>query len=146
MFGSARSGVFTAYQAAFWDTVNNPEVVSSSWRDYAHFSPDSPFAFAYNELFIDAVLRNLTMINAVGDGGSGDQFANGLTNVDVSHANPYTIVAGGTSVSTLNAATQDPTLTGIASRSDGKRPGHVMGARSRRPDRDPVIETMPARS
>ncbi len=74
-------GCSRAYQAAFWDTVNNPEVVSSSWRDYAHFSPDSPFAFAYNELFIDAVLRNITMINAVGDGGSGDQFANGLTNV-----------------------------------------------------------------
>ena len=82
----------------------------------------SPFAFAYNQLFVDAVLRNVTMINAVGDGGSGDQFANGLTNVDVSHANPYTIVAGGTSVSTLNAATQDPTLTSIATAATAKDP------------------------
>ena len=89
----------------------------------------SPFAFAYNELFIDAVLRNLTMINAVGDGGSGDQFANGLTNVDVSHANPYTIVAGGTSLSTLNAATSGSDVDWHCSRGDGKRPGHVMGAR-----------------
>lgn len=122
VFGNAHGGVFTAYQAAFWDTANSPEVVSSSWRDFAHFAPDSPFAFAYNELFIDAVLRNLTMINAVGDGGSGDQFANGLTNVDVSHANPYTIVAGGTSLSTLNAATQDPTLTGIAAAATASDP------------------------
>jgi hypothetical protein len=110
----AHSGTYTTYQAAFWDSVNNPEIVSSSWRDYAHFAPDSPFAFAYNELFIDAVLRNITMVNAVGDGGSGDQFGNGLTNVDTSHANPYTIVAGGTSLSTLDAASQDPTLTSIA--------------------------------
>ena len=122
VFGGAHGGVFTAYQAAFWDTANNPEVVSSSWRDFAHFAPDSPFAFAYNQLFVDAVLRNVTMINAVGDGGSGDQFANGLTNVDVSHANPYTIVAGGTSVSTLNAATQDPTLISIATAATAKDP------------------------
>lgn len=62
------------------------------------------------------------MINAVGDGGSGDQFANGLTNVDVSHASPYTIVAGGTSVSTLSTATQDPTLTSIATAATAKDP------------------------
>ena len=122
LFGNARGGVFTAYQAAFWDNVNNPEVISSSWRDFAHFAPDSPFAFAYNELFIDAVLRNLTMINAVGDGGSGDQFANGLTNVDVSHANPYAIVAGGTSLSTLSAASQDPTLISIATAATAREP------------------------
>lgn len=122
VFGSANSGVFTAYQAAFWDTINNPEVVSSSWRDFAHFAPDSPFAFAYNELFIDAVLRNITMINAVGDGGSGDQFGNGKTNADTSHSNPHTLVAGGTSLSTLKAASQDPTLTGIAAAATAHNP------------------------
>ena len=110
----ARSLVFTAYQAAIWDETNNPQVVSSSFRDYPHMAPGSPFAFAYNELYIDAVLRNITMVNAVGDGGSGDQFANGLTNVDTMHASAYSIVAGGSSLSSQQAATDDPTLQGIA--------------------------------
>ncbi len=110
----ARSVVFTAYQAAIWDETNNPAVVSSSFRDYPHIAPGSPFDFAYRELFVDAVLRNITMVNAVGDGGSGDQFANGLTNVDTMHASPYSIVAGGSSLSSQQAATDDPTLQGIA--------------------------------
>lgn len=110
----AHSNVYTAYQAAFWDDANRPRVVSSSYRDYPHIAPHSPFYFAYKELFVDAALRNVTAVNAVGDDGSGDQFANGLTNVDVTHANPYSIVAGGTSLSTLEAATQDVTLQNIA--------------------------------
>ena len=105
---------FTGYQAAFWDEVNKPAVVSSSFRDYPHIAPGSPFDFAYRELFVDAALRNITMINAVGDGGSGDQYANGLTNVDTMHASPYTIVAGGTSLSSLPIATSDPTLVAAA--------------------------------
>ena len=108
---SNASGIpFTAYQAAFWDEVNKPAVVSSSFRDYPHIAPDSPFDFAYRELYVDAALRNITMINAVGDGGSGDQYANGLTNVDTMHASPYTLVTGGTSLSSLPIATSDPTL------------------------------------
>ena len=110
----ARSLVFTAYQAAVWDETNNPHVVSSSFRDYPHMAPGSPFAFAYNELYIDAVLRNITMVNAVGDGGSGDQFGNGLTNVDTMHASAYSIVAGGASLSSQQAAADDPTLQAIA--------------------------------
>ena len=110
----ARSVVFTAYQAAIWDETNNPAVVSSSFRDFPHIAPGSPFDFAYRELFVDAVLRNITMVNAVGDGGSGDQFANGLTNVDTMHASPYTIVAGGTSLSSQQAATDDSTLHALA--------------------------------
>jgi hypothetical protein len=105
------SGIpFTAYQAAFWDEVNKPAVVSSSFRDYPHIAPGSPFDFAYRELFVDAALRNITMVNAVGDGGSGDQYANGLTNVDTMHASPYTLVTGGTSLSSLPIAAEDPTL------------------------------------
>ncbi len=108
---SNASGIpFTAYQAAFWDEVNKPAVVSSSFRDYPHIAPGSPFDFAYRELFVDAALRNITMVNAVGDGGSGDQYANGLTNVDTMHASPYTLVTGGTSLSSLPIAAEDPTL------------------------------------
>jgi hypothetical protein len=112
---SNASGIpFTAYQAAFWDEVNKPAVVSSSFRDYPHIAPGSPFDFAYRELFTDAALRNITMVNAVGDGGSGDQYANGLTNVDTMHASPYTLVTGGTSLSSLPIAAEDPTLGVVA--------------------------------
>ncbi len=118
----AHSDVYTAYQAAFWDTTNNPEVVSSSWADLVHFAPDSPFAFAYNELYVDAVLRNITVVNSAGDGGSGGEFGNGLTNVQGSHASPYSIVVGGSSLSTLDAAAQDTTLTSLVSAATARDP------------------------
>ena len=121
----AHSAAYTAYQAAFWDDVNKPRVVSSSYRDHPHIAPDSPFYFAYRELFVDAALRNITAVNAVGDDGSGDQLANGLTNVDVSHASPYSIVAGGTSLSSLQAATLDPTLQAIAAAATAGDPATI---------------------
>ncbi|MFO1160920.1 MAG: hypothetical protein U1E60_18915 [Reyranellaceae bacterium] len=126
----ATSNVYTAYQAAFWDVANNPSVVSSSYRSYPHLAPgapgaESPFYLAVAELFVDAVLRNITVINAVGDGGSGDQFGNGLVNVDVVHASPYTIVAGGTSLSSLATATLDPTLASIAAAATAGDPATI---------------------
>ena len=81
---------FTAYQSAIWDTVNQPEVISSSFSSYQHVSPGSPFYFAQSELFVDAVLRGITVVNAAGDGGSGSEYPNGLTNLEVTHASPYT--------------------------------------------------------
>ncbi|MBN8749897.1 MAG: hypothetical protein J0I65_20615 [Variovorax sp.] len=109
----AMSLAFTAYQAAIWDDTNQPHVISSSWHDFGNVAPDSPFAFVQQELYIDAVLRNITMVNAVGDGGSGDEYANGLTNIEGMHSSPYAIVSGGTSLSSLKIATGDPTLQGI---------------------------------
>ena len=79
----AGSDVFTAYQSAIWDTVNNPDVVSSSFTSYQHVSPGSPFYFAQKELFIDAALRGITIVNAAGDGGSGEEYPNGLTNIEI---------------------------------------------------------------
>jgi hypothetical protein len=109
----AKSLAFTAYQAAIWDDTNQPHVISSSWHDFGNVAPDSPFAFVQRELYIDAVLRNITVVNAVGDGGSGGQYANGLTNIEGMHSSPYAIVSGGTSLSSLTMATGDPTLQGI---------------------------------
>ena len=121
----ASSSVYTAVQAAFWDTTNNPEVISSSWADLAHFAPGSPFAFAYNELYIDAVLRNITVFNAAGDGGSGAQFANGLTNVQSSNTSPYSIVVGGTSLSTTDVASDDTTLTSLVAAAKALDPATI---------------------
>lgn len=109
---SARSDAFTAYQAAFWDTVNNPEVVSSSFKSFSRVAPGSPFYSAIQELFVDAALRNITVVNSAGDGGSADQYPNGLTNIPVTHASPYSVVVGGASFSTIQSAGLDATLNG----------------------------------
>jgi hypothetical protein len=106
----AAFNTFTAYQSAFWDTTHNPEVITSSFGFTPQVAPDSPFAFAARELFIDAALRNISVFSDNGDGGSGDQFGNGLTNVQTSRASPFGVMVGGTSLSTLSSAAMDATL------------------------------------
>jgi hypothetical protein len=111
----ANHDAFTAYQSAIWDIGtggNNPEVVSSSFKSFTHLAPNSPFSFALQQLFVDAVLNNITVVNAAGDGGSGDELPNGVTNTSTMHSDAYSIVAGGTSFSTFAQAGGDPTLNG----------------------------------
>jgi hypothetical protein len=109
----AQSDAFTAYQSAFWDLTHNPGVITSSFGYAQQTAPGSPFYFAARELFIDAALRNITVFSDNGDGGSGDMFANGLTNVSTSRTSPYGIMVGGTAFSTIEAAMADATLSGI---------------------------------
>src|SRR4029434_7147382 len=75
----AQSNAFTAYQSSFWDHANNPSVITSSFGFTPQVAPGSPFYFAAQQLFIDVALRNITVFNAAGDGGSGNQNGNGLT-------------------------------------------------------------------
>ena len=112
--GNAQASVFTAVQSAIWDTVNNPAVTSNSWGDAQSMSPGSPFYTAYWELFADAALRNQTTFIALGDGGSGNETGNGLTNVETNVTQPFNILVGGSSISTQGLAQIDPTLnTGV---------------------------------
>jgi len=112
--GAANGEPFTAYQSAFWDTVNNPEVVTSSFKFLASQpAPGSPFLFAAQQLFVDAALRNITVLSSVGDGGSGYEVGNGLTNISITRASPYGLVVGGTSLSTVDAAQNDASLATI---------------------------------
>ena len=108
--GNADASVFTALQSAIWDTTNNPGVISNSFGDSQSMSPDSPFYQAYWQLYIDAALRNQTVFAALGDGGSGNETGNGLTNVESNVTSPYSVLVGGTSLSTLATAEADPTL------------------------------------
>lgn len=102
---------YTAYFQSIWDTVNNPGVVTSSFHfNAAQPSPHSPFMFAARELFVDAALRNISMFSSSGDGGSSYEISNGLTNSSNSRASPYVVVVGGTSLSTVEIAQNDPTL------------------------------------
>ncbi len=117
--GWAEAGTYTAYQSAFWQTATGlpagtlPQVVSSSWGDENIQSPNSPFYWAYWQLYIDAALQNQTAVIALGDGGSGNETANGVTNVEANASSPFTLVVGGTSVSTPATAVDDPTLASL---------------------------------
>lgn len=107
----ARSEPLTAYQSAVWDTVNNPEVISSSDRFVvAQPSPGSPFLYAADQVFEDAALRNITLLSSSGDGGSGYETPNGRPNVSSSRGSQYNLIVGGTSVSTWKGALIDPTV------------------------------------
>jgi hypothetical protein len=111
----AQSDAYTAYQSAFWDP-NNPQVISSSYGLNAEQpAAGSPFLFADRLLFTDAALRNITVVTADSDGGSGDQFGNGVTNVETGQTSPYDLMVGGTSLSTVATANADPTLGSLYS-------------------------------
>ena len=117
--GWAYAGTFTAYQSAFWWTASGvPDdtlapVISSSWYDLNIQSPDSPFYWAYQQLYIDALIQNQTVLIAQGDGGSGNKTSNGVTNVQTTSTSAYNLLVGGTSVSTETTAAADQTLTSL---------------------------------
>jgi hypothetical protein len=106
----AYSNAFTSLQAAFWDLVNEPPVVSASYGMNQQSRPGSLFATAVEELFIDAALRNITLLKADNDFGSSWGFANGLASQCLNVSSPYMVVVGGTSLTTLAAALSDPTV------------------------------------
>jgi hypothetical protein len=106
----AYSNVFTSFQAAFWDLVNEPPVVSASYSMTQQTRPGSLFAVAAQELFIDAALRNITLLKADNDFGSSWGFANGLANQNINASSPYGVVVGGTSITSLAAALNDTTV------------------------------------
>ena len=109
----AHGNAFTAYQSAFWDTINNPAVITSSFNYASLSAPGSPFLIASNGLYVDAALRNISVFNDAGDGGSGETFGNGLPNASSTHNSQYAVVVGGTSISTGSAAQGDTTLSDL---------------------------------
>ena len=112
--GNANADAYTAYQAAFWDTANDPTSFPRPDRFHPTMAaPGSPFLFAVDQLFVDAALRGITVLTSVGDGGSGGWTGDGLTNVVSTRGSPYDLMVGGTSLSTLAAAGADPTLADI---------------------------------
>jgi hypothetical protein len=108
--GDAHSSIFSATQSAIWDKDHDTEVISSSYNDSPWMDPRSPFYRAYWELYVDGALKNKTIFNALGDLGSGYDIANGLTNLDYNVAYPYTVLVGGTSISSSVTAPADPSL------------------------------------
>jgi len=108
---NAHSSVITAYQAAIWDRTNNPPVLSASYSTSAQSMPGSVFANAVSEIFVDAALRNITVLKADNDFGSSWGFANGLANQNASASSPYAVIVGGTSLNSYEWAALDETVS-----------------------------------
>ncbi len=117
--GNAQASVFTAIQSSIFGTASNlgntqsvsaTPVTTDSWGDAQYLAPGSPFYYAYMQLYVDAALINQTTVIALGDGGI--QSANGLTTVENNQTSPYNLLVGGSSLSTIGTAQQDPTLNG----------------------------------
>ncbi len=111
--GNADASVFSAIQSSIWASPIPTSVISNSWGDAQSMTPGSVFYEAYWGLFVDAALSNITMLTALGDGGSGNETANGLTNVEYNVTSPYGILVGGTSLSTIVAASNDPSIDSL---------------------------------
>jgi hypothetical protein len=101
---------FNAYQQIFFDSVNNPAVLSSSYPTIGQPTANSPFQWAFQQLFVDGVLANVSVHMAGGDEGASAAIANGIANAANSHSSPYTLLVGGTSIAGLASALADPTL------------------------------------
>lgn len=103
---------FNAYQRAFFTTGTSGEapVLSSSYPVASQPTADSPFQWAWQQLFIDGALANVSSHLSAGDQGSSGNIANGLANVPNSQASPMALAVGGTSIADLYTASNDPTL------------------------------------
>lgn len=101
---------FSAYQQAFFDSTNHPAVLSSSWGISGQTTPNSPFAWAFQQLMTDGALANVSVHRAAGDWGSNGSIGNGISNIPSDHSSGYDLVVGGTSLVSLSSALSDPTL------------------------------------
>ena len=110
--GLAWGTTYTAIQSATFPGAGEQRVSawSDSFGDAQSMSPDSLFYKAYWQLYVDTVLANQTAVTALGDGGASQLVGNGLTNLEYNCTQPYSLLVGGSSLSLLAAAQNDPTL------------------------------------
>lgn len=118
---------FAATQQAIWDETNSPVALTSSFSDEVRYAADSPFAWAYEQLMQDAALRNVTIAMSAGDGGSGQEYANGVTNGRDTHLNQWSLVVSATSLSPINTAVQDTSITTLVNNALNLDPGTLFG-------------------
>lgn len=119
------AGTLATIQNAIFAT-NAAPTLSSSFTDTQRFSPNSPFASAYNDVVIDAALSNISVFLSSGDGGSGGEYGSGTVMGRPSHASPYAVIVGGTSVSSLSLAAQDYTLASLYQNATGNNAATLM--------------------
>lgn len=112
--GSA-STAFNAYQRAFFaDGADYAPVLSSSYPIASQPTALSPFQWAFQQLFVDGALANISSHVSAGDQGSSGNIANGIANVPNSQASPFALAVGGTSIADLHGALKDVTIKEMA--------------------------------
>lgn len=122
LYNGSSNTTLTSYFSAIWDTLHDPKVLSTSFADNNRVAAGSVFRTFVDDLYTDAALRGISVLYAAGDGGSGDEQATGLPEVDGFADSPYAIIVGGTSLSTFGSLATDTTLTSlIASAKAGDR-------------------------
>ena len=113
LYSFGEGSPYNAYQQAFFDFTHNPAVVSSSYGSGGQPTADSPFQWAFQQLFVDAALRNISVMIAAGDQGSSGAIANGVANASNSQSPLWALAVGGTSIANLHSALADPTLSNL---------------------------------
>ena len=87
--------------------------MSSSYGSGGQPTANSPFQWAFQQLFVDAALRNISVLIAAGDQGSSGAIANGVANAFNSQSPLWALAVGGTSIANLHSALADPTLSNL---------------------------------
>lgn len=101
---------FAGYQKAFFDHEHDPHILTSSYSAQTQATVDSPFYWAWQQLFVDGALRNISVHNAAGDQGSTGYIYNGVSNVTNWQTSPFALQVGGTSIAGRYSAGFDKTL------------------------------------
>ena len=97
----------------FFDNVRDPGIVSSSFGITTRPTASSPFHNAWEQLFVDGALANVSVHIAAGDQGSGAGLTNGAANYVASSSATYALIVGGTSIASRFTAAADPTLSAL---------------------------------
>jgi hypothetical protein len=117
---------YNAYQQVFFDSVNSPAVLTSSYPVIGQPTANSPFQWAWQQLFVDGALANVSVHMAGGDEGGSASIANGIANLANTHSSPFALIVGGTSISGLYSALSDATLTEMVTLAQQDDPATVF--------------------
>ena len=113
LYAPASGTIFNTYQQIFFDDTYDPGILSSSYGMSVQFTAGSPFQVAWENLFIDGALSNVSVNLAAGDQGSAAFQGNGVANYWASQSPTYALAVGGTSIASRDAAGYDSTLTSL---------------------------------
>jgi kumamolisin len=90
-------GFLHAIQAAVYDQLRKPSVISISWGSAEpNWTPQAMNAF--NAVFHDAALLGISVCVASGDSGSSDGISDGNVHVDFPASSPWVLSCGGTTL------------------------------------------------
>jgi len=102
-------GFLNAINAAIYDTVRKPSVISISWGS-AENTWTAQAMNAYNSAFHDAALMGISICVAAGDNGSSDGQDDNHNHVDFPASSPWVLACGGTRLVASGTTIQSETV------------------------------------